>query len=116
MSGGMSVTALFARTGAARAAGGGAGTGRVVMAGIPGVAAARVSALPPYSQDTNMARGWPLRSFLELGAYPGAVPCARLHATAVMWEWGLSIGESVELLVSEIVTNAIHASSALTQP
>ena len=26
-----------------------------------------------------MAHEWPLRDFLELGALPGAVPCARYH-------------------------------------
>jgi hypothetical protein len=31
---------------------------------------------------------WPLQSFLELGALPGAVPCARLHTRHLLWEWG----------------------------
>jgi hypothetical protein len=31
----------------------------------------------------------PLHSYLELGAFPSAVPCARLHAKQVAWEWGL---------------------------
>ncbi len=54
---------------------------------------------------------WPLRSGLELGALPTAVPCARLHARQVAWEWGLgALAETVELVVSEIVTNAIRAS------
>ncbi|HUY47077.1 MAG TPA: ATP-binding protein [Streptosporangiaceae bacterium] len=58
-----------------------------------------------------MADEWPLRSYLELGALPGAVPCARLHARQVLWEWGLSaFSENAELLVSELVTNAIQAS------
>jgi anti-sigma regulatory factor (Ser/Thr protein kinase) len=61
-----------------------------------------------------MADDWPLVSFLELGALPGAVPCARLHAKHVLWEWGLSeLSDSAELLVSELVTNSIHASKAL---
>jgi hypothetical protein len=30
----------------------------------------------------------PLRSYLELSALPTAVPCARLHARNVLWEWG----------------------------
>jgi anti-sigma regulatory factor (Ser/Thr protein kinase) len=56
---------------------------------------------------------WPLQSFLELGALPGAVPCARLHTRLVLWEWGLTeLGESVELLVSELVTNAVNASQS----
>lgn len=54
---------------------------------------------------------WPLRSYLELGALPGAVPCARLHARQVLWEWGLpALSENAELLVSELMTNAIRAS------
>jgi anti-sigma regulatory factor (Ser/Thr protein kinase) len=54
---------------------------------------------------------WPLLSHLELGALPGAVACARLHARQVLWEWGLSaIAENAELLVSELVTNATQAS------
>lgn len=53
---------------------------------------------------------WPLRSYLELGALPTAVPCARLHARQLAWEWGLDgLAESTELLVSELVTNAVQA-------
>lgn len=58
-----------------------------------------------------MTDEWPLLSHLELGALPGAVACARLHARQVLWEWGLSaLAENAELLVSELMTNAIHAS------
>ena len=58
-----------------------------------------------------MTRQWPLHSFLELGALPGAVPCARLHARHLLWEWGLAaLTDSTELVVSELVTNAIRAS------
>ena len=50
---------------------------------------------------------WPLRSYLELGALPTAVPCARLHARQLVWEWGLNgLAANTELLVSELVTNA----------
>jgi anti-sigma regulatory factor (Ser/Thr protein kinase) len=60
---------------------------------------------------------WPLQDFLELGALASAVPCARLHARQVLWEWKLrSLGESTELLVAELVTNAVKASRAMTQP
>jgi len=56
---------------------------------------------------------WPLVSFLELGALPGAVPCARLHARQVLSEWGLQASaETLELLVSELVTNAMHITRA----
>jgi hypothetical protein len=59
---------------------------------------------------------WPLRTFLELGALPGAVPCARLHACHVLAEWGLTVfSESTGLLVSELVTNAIQISRLAEQ-
>ena len=55
---------------------------------------------------------WPLQSRLELGPLPGAVPCARLHARLVLTEWGrASLGDSVELIVSELMTNALRAST-----
>lgn len=63
-----------------------------------------------------MADQWPLRSYLELGALPSAVPCARLHAKQVVWEWGLTeLSEATELLVSELTTNAMRVSQALDQ-
>lgn len=53
---------------------------------------------------------WPLCSSLWLGALPGAVPCARLHAKHVLSEWGLDdLADTVELLVSELVTNGVKA-------
>ncbi len=59
---------------------------------------------------------WPLQDFLEFGALASAVPCARLHARQVLWEWGLaSLCESAELLVTELITNAVMASRAVTQ-
>jgi anti-sigma regulatory factor (Ser/Thr protein kinase) len=59
---------------------------------------------------------WPLQSYLELGALPGAVPCARLHARQVLWEWRLAgHADTVELLVSELITNALRASEGLTR-
>jgi len=69
------------------------GAGAVPRAGVQVVA--RSSGMtgvpmpvPPYhGQDTSMARELPLRSFLALGPYPEAIPCARLHARAVLWEW-----------------------------
>jgi anti-sigma regulatory factor (Ser/Thr protein kinase) len=61
-------------------------------------------------------RPWPLRSYLELGALPTAVPCARLHARHLLWEWGLNgLAENTELLVSELVTNAVRATAGQQQ-
>lgn len=67
--------------------------------------------------DRRVAAAWPLCSYLELGALPSAVPCARLHATQVLWEWGLTgLSESIELVVSELVTNAVRASQGQAWP
>lgn len=71
------------------------------------------------AQVVPFAASWPLKTFLELGALPGAVPCARLHTGQVLWEWGLeAFRESTGLLVSELVTNAVKISraSALDRP
>jgi anti-sigma regulatory factor (Ser/Thr protein kinase) len=79
----------------------------------PGGAPARIrhegeQAVPDFSQ-------WPLQSHLVLGALPSAVPCARLHARQVLWEWGLGeLSDPGELIVSELVTNGVRASGDLT--
>ena len=58
---------------------------------------------------------WPLQNYLELGALPGAVPSARLHVRLLLIEWELyELAETVELIVSELVTNAVQASQELT--
>jgi anti-sigma regulatory factor (Ser/Thr protein kinase) len=70
----------------------------------------QVSSPPP---GQTMTDEWPLSSHLELGALPGAVACARLHARLVLWEWGLAaFSENAELLVSELMTNATKASTS----
>jgi anti-sigma regulatory factor (Ser/Thr protein kinase) len=51
----------------------------------------------------------PLWSYLELAALPTAVSCARLHAKQILWEWGFTdLSEDGELIVSELVTNALQ--------
>lgn len=58
---------------------------------------------------------WPLCSGLDLAALPEAVPCARLHARLITAEWGLSeLADPAELIVSELLTNAIRVSGGLT--
>jgi hypothetical protein len=60
--------------------------------------------------DPDRRAQWPLQTRLDLGALPGAVPCARLHARLVLTEWGQAqAGDSVELIVSELMTNALRA-------
>ncbi len=64
---------------------------------------------PGHDEPARPAQ-WPLQSRLELGALPGAVPCARLHARLVVTEWGQALlADSVELIVSELMTNALRA-------
>ena len=65
------------------------------------------SIMPPFPQTSH----------LELRALPTAVSCARLHAREVILEWGLrGLVDTAELLVSELVTNAIRASCGLLTP
>ena len=72
-----------------------------------GTAVVALDAEPP-----SVTAWWPLSSCLPLGALPTAVPCARLHARAVLAEWGLgSVSEAAELIVSELVTNAVRISA-----
>ena len=64
----------------------------------------------------RIIRGAPelAQSYLELGAFASAVPCARSHARLVVAEWGRpELADTVELVVSELVTNAVHASGPL---
>jgi anti-sigma regulatory factor (Ser/Thr protein kinase) len=72
---------------------------------------------PAFTEEQKrvIADAWPLRSHLELGALPSAVPSARLHSRLVVAEWGLAeLAAAVELVVSEIATNAVQASAGLT--
>jgi len=58
-----------------------------------------------------------LISALELAPLPTAIPCFRLHAAAVLREWGLprDLVEDAQMLVSELMTNAMDASVVLPE-
>jgi anti-sigma regulatory factor (Ser/Thr protein kinase) len=57
---------------------------------------------------------WPLQTRLPLAALPTAPGVARGHVRAVAREWGLGeLADTAELLVSELVTNAVQASQRL---
>lgn len=73
------------------------------------------SAAPGSMKNGGQAgRGLRRMSFLELAPLPSAVPCARLHATQILREWELQeLADDAELVISELVTNAITASAAL---
>ncbi len=54
---------------------------------------------------------WTVQSVLAIAALPTATPCARLHARTIACEWGLGeLADVIELVVSELVTNAVQAS------
>jgi anti-sigma regulatory factor (Ser/Thr protein kinase) len=51
-----------------------------------------------------------LHSVLAIDALPAAIACARLHARNVLSRWNLpDQADTVELIVSELVTNAVQA-------
>lgn len=81
------------------------------------VAATETNSIGPRSAVngiTQVESRLPRRTSLLFGALPSAVPCARLHARQVLWEWGLSENaETAELLLSELVTNAIQGARAI---
>lgn len=56
--------------------------------------------------------GWPLSAHLPLGALLTAVPCARAYTRVILDEWGLAaLADPAELIVSELVTNSVQAST-----
>jgi anti-sigma regulatory factor (Ser/Thr protein kinase) len=62
-------------------------------------------------------REWPFSETLTLGSLPTAVSCARGWAKLLLTQWRMSaIAGDAELLVSELVTNAITASLAMGRP
>jgi len=83
----------------------------------PGQSDAPVPVPPATDQGGDMTGHWPLRDFLELGALPGAVPSARLHARHILREWGAptTLTGDIEQVVSELVTNAVTAARSLPQ-
>lgn len=99
------------------------GTGIVSGTAAPGYARRPAQSgapvpVPPFQdRGAGMGAEWPLRDFLELGALPGAVPSARLHARQILWEWSLtSLSDLVELVVSELVSNSVAASRSMPEP
>jgi anti-sigma regulatory factor (Ser/Thr protein kinase) len=89
------------------------GTAGSPVLAVPGEFDSGVGPASTREQHMN-TKPWPLRSHMELGALPTAVPCARLHSRQMLWEWGLAgLSEVVELIVSELTTNAVQASEGL---
>ena len=63
---------------------------------------------------TAPSPSWPLQTRLPLAALPTAPGVARGHVRVIAREWGLTdLADTAELLVSELVTNAVQASAKL---
>jgi anti-sigma regulatory factor (Ser/Thr protein kinase) len=75
-------------------------------------ASVRVAAMG--SVMTAQSPAWPLQTRLPLAALPTAPGVARGHVRVVAREWGLAdLADTAELVVSELVTNAVQASARL---
>jgi anti-sigma regulatory factor (Ser/Thr protein kinase) len=67
----------------------------------------------PAGPEPRSAAGGAFRFYLAAEAHPGAVPHARRAARNTLTTWRLGhIADDVELVVSELVTNAVQATQA----
>lgn len=65
-----------------------------------------LSRLPPPNDHPHPCRS----DTLEFGAYPSAVPSARMHVRAVLAEWKLDgLSGDAEVVATELMENAIQA-------
>jgi hypothetical protein len=72
---------------------------------------------PAWTPPQRGPGAWRHRSYLELGAYPTAPGSARGHTINVLREWALGqFTEAAEIVVSELVTNAVQATRATPWP
>jgi len=63
---------------------------------------------PPSGDHPAASPAWPRRDGIEMCAAPAAVRQARLRSRQVLRDWGLGeLSADTELLVSELMTNAI---------
>lgn len=68
--------------------------------------------LVTYDQAAPPSTAWTIQSTLVIAALPTATPCARLHARNIAHEWDLGeLASTLELVVSELVTNGVQAST-----
>jgi anti-sigma regulatory factor (Ser/Thr protein kinase) len=83
--------------------------GRPAHAALPSVIGG--SYPPPPARDRSApSRAWPRGDGIELNPVPAAVRQARLRSRQVLRDWGLGkLGADAELVVSELMTNAIDA-------
>ena len=71
-----------------------------------------ITAPPPAATPALTHRG-----YLELESAPRAVPYARRYTRRTLATWKLSqLADDAELVVSELITNAVQAAPAVPQP
>jgi anti-sigma regulatory factor (Ser/Thr protein kinase) len=74
----------------------------------------KIKRLAVFLRELMTVLPGPLTSYLKLAATPDAVSYARQHAKQEILEWNLpELADTAELLVSELVTNAIKATRDL---
>lgn len=74
---------------------------------------------PTYHGGPELGSGTvgAFRCYLEAEAHPGAVPAARHAARQALAEWCLDhISDDTEVVLSELLTNAIRATQAAAPP
>jgi anti-sigma regulatory factor (Ser/Thr protein kinase) len=76
-----------------------------------------VLSLPsPRKDDSGDGSTWVFQSYLELDALPVAPSRARMHARAMLTEWGLkALSDETDLVITELTTNAMQASEQLQE-
>jgi anti-sigma regulatory factor (Ser/Thr protein kinase) len=91
--------------------------GLVMTGGTGAVSASRSRARLASTPEPSSSAGTvsqPLQTYLEFQALPTTPACARGHVRSVAREWGLvHLADNAELLVSELITNAVQASERL---
>lgn len=96
---------------------GGTGTVRAAArrGGRPAAKSSAPVPVPPSLADPQALADLLALPHLEMAALPSAVPWARRYARQLLWDVGLKeLVELAELVVSEIVTNAVRVSAGLT--
>jgi anti-sigma regulatory factor (Ser/Thr protein kinase) len=74
----------------------------------------KIKRLAAFLRELMTVLPGPLTSYLKLAATPDAVSYARQHAKQEILEWNLpELADTAELLVSELVTNAVKATRDL---
>lgn len=83
---------------------------------VPNINTVTAPSVPWCQPETaaTLAQGLPLRSHVELRPVPTSARLARLHARNALRDWHMTcLADTVEVLVSEIVSNAIRASACV---